>query len=379
MTAMRVTKRTLTGWVLMPQGWRFGELSFSDRLLGFAPDSRRAATGESNPICEDGEVLILPGFIDLHVHGGGGADVMDGGDAMLTVARTHARHGTTAMLATTMTAPTGDIDQALAGVAAFMRSAPADAAAVLGVHLEGPYINAEKLGAQPDYCLPGRLEDIERWTGLAPIRVVTLAPEIAGNMELLLALSQRGVRVQMGHSTASYEQTRQALAHGLSGFTHLFNAMSPLHQRNPGVVGAALAHAEYAELISDLVCVHPGAIRVALRAIPKLYAVTDATAAAGMPDGEYSLGRQRVQKCLGAVRLADGTLAGSALTTDQGFRNLAALPLPLADVSRRMSLFPAEYLGLQSKGRIEAGYDADLVVMDQDLSVDAVYVRGSKV
>lgn len=377
---MSDTVQALSGWVMRPEGWNYGELRFTDRVLGFEPDAGRAVNAGQDPPRASGERLILPGFIDLHVHGGGGADVMDGRDAMKTVARIHAQHGTTAMLATTMTAPTSEIDRAFEGVARYLAEQRSEiGASVLGVHLEGPFINDQKLGAQPDFCVPGDLEAIQRWSAIAPIRVVTLAPEVEGNMALVSALTQRGIRVQMGHSMASYEQGCQALAHGLAGFTHLFNAMSPLHQRGPGIVGAALAHAEYAELITDFITVHPGAVRVALRAIPKLYAVTDATAAAGMPDGEYALGRQRVHKCLGAVRLADGTLAGSALTTDQGFRNLASLPMPLAEASRRMSLYPAQYLGLTSKGRIGTGCDADLVVLDRELNVQAVYVGGRKV
>jgi N-acetylglucosamine-6-phosphate deacetylase len=367
---------SLTGWVLGTQGWRYGLLRFDDSFIRFEADAGRPATGDADPPRVAGEALILPGFIDLHVHGGGGADVMDGGDAMTTIARIHARHGTTAMLATTMTAPTADIDRAFDGVAQCMHDLTTVRAEVLGVHLEGPFISPARLGAQPDYCLPGNLEAIEHWSDRVPIRVVTLAPEMEGNLALVAALSQRGIRVQIGHTTASYEMGCAALASGLSGFTHLFNAMSPLHQRAPGVVGAALAHAEYAELITDFITVQPGAVRVALRCIPKLYAVTDATAAAGMPDGEYALGRQRVHKCLGAVRLADGTLAGSALTTDQGLRNLVSLPMTLAEASRRMSAYPADYLGLRRKGRIDNGYDADCVVLDHALNVTAVYVGG---
>jgi N-acetylglucosamine-6-phosphate deacetylase len=376
---MSQSPQSLTGWILGPEGWRFGTLRFTERLLGFEADASRPASGLADPPAAPGEALVLPGFIDLHVHGGGGADVMDGGDAMLTIAMTHARHGTTSMLATTMTAPTDDIDQAFRGIAQHMAAPSAAAAQVLGVHLEGPYINEQRLGAQPGFCVPGSLEQVLRWSAMAPIRVVTLAPEVEGNLELVGALVQRGIRVQMGHSAASYELACQALQAGLSGFTHLFNAMGAMHQRGPGVVGAALAHAEYAELITDLITVHPGAIRVALRCVPKLYAVTDATAAAGMPDGEYTLGRQRVHKCLGAVRLADGTLAGSALTTDQSLRNLVALPLSLAQASLRLSRYPADYLGLERKGRIAVGCDADLVVLERDLEVQSVYVGGWKV
>jgi N-acetylglucosamine-6-phosphate deacetylase len=158
----------------------------------------------------------------------------------------------------------------------------------------------------------------------------------------------------------------------------MFNAMSPLHHRAPGVSGAALAHAAYAELIPDLLHVHPGAIRVALRAIPGVYAVTDATAASGMPDGDYRLGTQTVRKCGNGVRLADGTLAGSSLTMLQAFRNLVSIGLSLEEASRRTSTVAAAYLGLEDRGRIEPGAVADLVVLGKDLALREVFLRGRK-
>jgi N-acetylglucosamine-6-phosphate deacetylase len=154
---------------------------------------------------------------------------------------------------------------------------------VLGVHLEGPYINPGKIGAQPDFARPLVSDEIRQLDARAPIRLITLAPEVDGNVDVIESLVAAGYQVQLGHSLATYEQSVEALARGARGFTHLFNAMSGMHHREPGVVGAALAHAQYAELIPDLLHVHPGAIRVALRAIPHLYCVSDSTAAAGMP------------------------------------------------------------------------------------------------
>jgi N-acetylglucosamine-6-phosphate deacetylase len=152
--------------------------------------------------------------------------------------------------------------------------------------------------------------------------------------------------------------------------------MSPLHHRNPGLVGAALAHAQHAEFIPDLLHVHPGALRGALRAIPGAYAVTDATAAAGMPEGAYQLGSHRVFHCAGGVRLADGTLAGSALTMDQALRNLVQIGLPLARASAHLSAHPAHYLGLADRGVLQVGAWADLVELDADLALQAVFVEG---
>jgi N-acetylglucosamine-6-phosphate deacetylase len=152
--------------------------------------------------------------------------------------------------------------------------------------------------------------------------------------------------------------------------------MTGLHHREPGMVGAALAHARYSELIPDLLHVHPGAIRAALRAIPRLYCVTDSTAAAGMPDGEYQLGRHTVTKCLGGVRLADGTLAGSTLTMDQALRNLVSIGLDLADAALRVSTYPADYLGLADRGRLAPAAWADMVVLDRRLELKSVIVEG---
>ena len=246
----------------------------------------------------------------------------------------------------------------------------------IGAHLEGPYINPGKLGAQPDHARAANLAEVNRLAGYAPLRLITVAPEIAGHLDLVRALSAAGIRVQIGHTLGSYEDGVAALEHGAAGFTHLFNAMPGLHHRAPGMVGAALAHARYAELIPDLLHVHPGAIRVALRAIPRLYCVTDSTAATGMPDGPYMLGSQRVHKCMGGVRLPDGTLAGSTLTMDQALRNLVGLGLDLADASRRVSTFAADYLGETALGRIGAGCHADFVVLGRDLHIKAVYIEG---
>nr|BFE94538.1 hypothetical protein GCM10020185_50740 [Pseudomonas brassicacearum subsp. brassicacearum] len=322
---------------------------------------------------------LLPGFIDLHVHGGGGKDIMEGAPAFETIARTHVRFGTTALLATTMTAPSEEIASVLKALGEFCEQRPSGSARVLGVHLEGPYINPGKLGAQPNFAHTALMAEVEAYLALAPIRVITIAPEIAGHDALIRALSARGVRMQIGHTLGSYEEGVAALAAGASSFTHLYNAMSPLHHREPGIVGAALAHARYAELIPDLLHVHPGAMRVALRAIPCLYCVTDSTAAAGMPDGEYKLGSHTVTKCLGGVRLADGTLAGSTLTMDQALRNLVKIGLPLAEASQRLSQFPADYLGLPERGRLQPGAWADCVRLDRALNLIDVMVEGEAI
>lgn len=366
----------LHGLVLSPSGFVRGSIEIVDGRIATIEGTATAEQGAR----ETGLPIIVPGFIDLHVHGGGGCDVMDGGEAAAVVARAHARTGTTALLATTMTAPTEDLRHAFSGLAGVAAQPQRDSARVLGVHLEGPYISANRLGAQPDFTRSFRAEELSELNALMPIRLVTLAPEVPGNIEAIAELVTAGIIVQLGHSAATYEEGCAAMKAGARGFTHLYNAMSAMHHRTPGLVGAALAHAMHAEIIPDLLHVHPGAIRAAIRSIAGLYCVTDSTSAAGMPDGEYRLGRQIVNKCMGGVRLADGTLAGSTLTMDQAFRNLVdVIGLDLSEAAARTSSFAAEYLGVNDRGRLEVGRFADFVVLDRDLRVTSVFVEGREI
>ena len=366
---------TIAGYLLTPAGFVRGQM--------VVDADGRIASLQGQPVSE-AEVrdsrapIVLPGFIDLHVHGGGGRDAMEGGDAMAHIAALHLRHGTTALLATTMTAPPDELATAMAALGPFCQTRPAGTARVLGVHLEGPFIHPDRLGAQPDFARPGSMAELLALHALAPIRLITLAPEVPGHLDWIAPLHAAGFVVQIGHSGGSYDEGVAALQAGATGFTHLFNAMSGLHHRAPGMVGAALAHARFAEVIPDLLHVHPGALKVALRAIPGLYCVTDSTAAAGMPDGDYRLGSQRVTKCLGGVRLADGTLAGSTLTMDQALRNLVGLGLTLDDASRRMSTHAADHLGLPDRGRLQPGAWADAVLLDADLQLQQVWVEGER-
>lgn len=365
-----------TGYALLPTGfsnasliWRNGRIEHVDATPVTEAEVRASRAA-----------FAVPGFVDAHVHGGKGFDFMDGAGAAQQIALAHARFGTTALLATTLTAPEPDLARAFADVRTAMDANQAGHAAIVGVHLEGPYINAKKLGAQPDFARSGDALEIGRLHAIAPIRVITLAPELLGHDALIDGLVAQGFKVQIGHSNASYEQAAGALARGASGITHVFNAMSALHHREPGVVGAALAHASHAELIADTIHVHPGAIRVALRCIPQAYCVTDATAATGMADGTYQLGSNAVHKCMGAVRLADGTLAGSALTMDQAFRNLVdVLGLGLAQASALTSTRAARYLGLANRGELVVDAWADLVVFDAELRLQRVVAMGHDV
>jgi N-acetylglucosamine-6-phosphate deacetylase len=366
----------LRGYIATSEGFLDGELSVAGARIA----SLRGAPIDLARVRDGKRPIVLPGFVDLHVHGGGGHDMMDAGSACETIARVHAKHGTTALLATTLTAPREDLTrafQALADVMTEQRSGTTFGARILGAHLEGPYISDGKLGAQPPFARDFDDEELQALHATAPIKLITLAPELPNAGDIIRKLSETGFVVQLGHSEASYEAGREGFEQGARGVTHLFNAMSGMHHRKPGLVGAALAHARYAEIIPDLQHVHEGAIRVAMRSIPCVYCVTDSTAAAGMPDGEYRLGRHVVTKCMGGVRLPDGTLAGSTLTMDEAYRNLVdVLQLDLLAAMRRTSTYACDFLHIADRGRIAEGAYADLVVMDKDLKLQGVYVEG---
>jgi N-acetylglucosamine-6-phosphate deacetylase len=366
----------LNGTILTTAGFVVGAIEIGDdgrinRITGEPIDTARV-----RDVAGD---ILLPGFVDTHVHGGGGRDTMEGAGAVEIIARTHAEFGTTSMLATTMTAPAEDLDRAFAALREACGAPQPKSARVLGVHLEGPYINAAMLGAQPDFARPLMPDELMRLHAVAPIRLITLAPEVASNMQLINELVASGFTVQLGHTAGTFEDATEALSRGAKGFTHLFNAMTGMHHRKPGMVGAALSSAEYAEIIPDLLHVHPAVIRVALRAIPKLFCVTDSTAASGMPDGEYRLGRHTVTKCMGGVRLADGTLAGSTLTMDVALQNLVdTIGLGLDEASRRVSTYAADYLGIADRGRLATGAWADVVQIDRDLKIKGVVLEGRR-
>lgn len=362
-------KSTLHGNILIDQCFHEAQIEFNEKI-----HSIKILGPEKS-----GLLKIIPGFIDLHVHGGGGADVMENGLSAQIIARTHARFGTTSFLATTMTAPFKDLEHSFLAMKNSFSSRGNKESRLLGVHLEGPFISPDKLGAQPKFTRAGTLDEILRLHSIVPIKTITLAPEIFNHLDIIKDLTALNILVQIGHSNGTYEQGLSALNLGAKSFTHLFNAMSSFHHREPGMVGAALAHATHAELIPDLLHVHPGAIKAALRSIPNLYFVTDATSATGMPDGDYKLGSHVVHKCLGGVRLADGTLAGSALTMDQALRNLVGLGMSLAEASKRLSQIPAELIGASDRGIIKENHYSDLIVLNDDLTLNEVYIEGEKI
>jgi N-acetylglucosamine-6-phosphate deacetylase len=340
---------------------------------GDAPGGVQAEVSALGVVVDGRGGVLLPGFIDVHVHGGDGADAMDADpDGLRRMARFHARHGVTSLLPTTWSAPPSELEAAVGAIAASV--GPVDGGAtILGVHLEGPWINPARAGAQdpaairlPDVAEARLLLDIRPGT----VRLVALAPEMAGGAAVIEECVRRGVVVAAGHTEASWEDMKTAVGLGVRQTTHTFNAMGGLGHREPGTAGAALAMPELrCELIADGHHVHAGAMAVLARAKGPggVVLISDAVRAAGLPEGDVDFGGRPGHHCCGAVRLADGTLAGSVLTLDVALRNFAAATgWGWADLALAASGNAAAALGLSTKGRLASGLDADLVLIGED-------------
>lgn len=362
------------GSILTPSGWVAGRVRIAKGRIA-AIEGRILSHGVAVE-----PPFIVPGFIDLHVHGGLGGECMAGESDVRKTLRFHAAHGTVAMTPTTVTAPVEHIESALTDIVNVMGRQQAGEAAALGIHLEGPFINPGRLGAQGPYSRAGDAALALDWAKRFPILVATVAPEIADGFDVIRTLAEHRCHVQVGHTLASLDEVGMAFACGCTGFTHLFNAMSGVHHRDPGVATWALAHGEYAEIICDFNHIHPQVILAARRAIPKLYTVTDASAAAGMPDGEYRLGDRRVFKRGLKVTLGDNvTLASSAITLSDALRNLVSIGVPLAEAVAMAATRPAEYLGLADLGRIAPSARASMVELDGELAVNSVWIDGEAI
>ena len=337
-------------------------------------------------VFDAGGLILLPGFIDIHVHGAMGADVMDGSlEGLREMALFFAKHGVTGFLPTTLTAAHDQTLAALESIKAQMYL-PYTGAEILGAHLEGPYLNIEQSGAQNKSQIrrAARAEAMA-YLDMDVIRLLALAPEFEENHWLIKECVMRGITVSAAHTNATYIQMLEGISNGISQTTHTFNAMTGLHHRDPGVVGAAL-ESDYirCELIADNIHVHPATMNALWRAkgTDRIILISDAIRAAGMPDGMYKLGEYDVKVADGRAMLSTGTsLAGSILTMEQALFNfMLATGQPLEAIWPVASLNPARAIHLaHRKGSIEIGKDADLILVDQDIHVQLTVVGGEVV
>jgi len=329
----------------------------------------------------------VPGFIDVHIHGAGGHDVMEGTDAALrAITRKVSEYGTTSLVATTVTASTDQTLRAVEGIAGYIaqqRETDEPRAEVLGIHLEGPFLNKERRGVHPcEWIQPPSADTLSRFLKAAAgnARILTIAPEVPGAAPCIDAAREAGLVVSMGHTDATYEQARAAMARGARSATHVYNAMRPFSHRDPGVIGAVLTSPEVnAELIADGVHVEEAAMKLLLLAkgAAHITLVSDGLSATGMPDGKYTLWGFEVTVSAGVCRNAEGTLAGSTLTLDRALRNIVALGVSLPDAVRMLTLNPAALLGIEfKKGSLHVGADADILLLDEGLHLTGVWARG---
>ncbi len=351
-------------------------------------DGRIASIGASRPdvdapVVDLAGAWLLPGYVDLHVHGGGGHSVADSLEAMDEAVAFHHGHGTTSTLVSLMTAPEDALHEQLRWAASLVGRGPSARGCVIGSHLEGPFLSARRCGAQneahitaPDPALLARLLA----TAGETLRMVTIAPELDGALPLIESLSEAGVIAAMGHSDATYEEAVAGIRAGVNHATHLFNAMPPLHHRDPGAVAAALEADLTCELINDGRHLHPVIVRLVFELITSPVLVTDAIDATGIGDGQFELGGQEVHVSDGEPRLAaTGSLAGSTLTMDEALRrSVTASGLSIQAASAAASATPARVLGMDREiGSIATGQRADLVVLDDQLQVTAVMADGA--
>jgi N-acetylglucosamine-6-phosphate deacetylase len=335
------------------------------------------------------DATIVPGFVDVHVHGAGGHDVMSSTDeALTTIASTVARHGTTSLVATTVTAPPDETRRSLEGISRYILS-PANRTAnataeIIGIHMEGPFISPTRRGVHPAGAIANpSVTLLDRYLDAAAgtVKILTLAPEIPGALELVERGYAKGLVVALGHTDATYEQARTAIFRGARHAVHVFNAMRPFSHRETGVLGAVLTDPNVtAEVIADGVHVDDPAIRLLLAAkgTDLVLLVSDGTAATGMRDGSYRLGTFDVTVSDGVCRNREGKLAGSTLTLDRAVQHMVRLGVPLIEAIRMATFNPARRVGMEvRKGVLAPGADADLILLTPELKVANVFARGA--
>ena len=328
-------------------------------------------------------LYVSPGFVDVHIHGAGGHDTMDGTfEAINEISKTICKYGTTSFTPTTMTMSADDILKSMISIKK-AKIEGTDGAIVLGAHLEGPFISPSAIGAQnPNYLISPSYENFESMTGDAIDAVVsiTMAPEVEGAKELASILSSKGIRCSMGHTKATYEEAIDGIKHGFCHSTHLFNAMTGFTHREPGVVGATFDSDITTETISDGIHISYPSLRVAYKqkGTDKTLLVTDAMCACGMPDGTYALGGQPVIVKRGAARLENGALAGSILTLNRAIKNLYDnTDYPLYEIVKMASYNGAKYCRVDDrKGQIKENFDADLTIFDENIDVKMTIIGG---
>ncbi len=320
--------------------------------------------------------FIIPGFIDLHCHGANGFDTMDGWESIKKMSNYHLKKGTTSILPTTWTSTFEHTCKALKDFNNFKKNN----SNILGVHLEGPFINPNKLGAQPPRAINPSIDFVKKLQDLAPIKVITIAPELKGMNSFIEEINNFGIKIQFGHSLADYDCCAKLMRKYEIGFTHLYNAMSGNHHRNSGVLAAALDLGSFAEIICDFNHVNETSIKIAKKCIKNLYAVTDSMGATGLENGIYKFfGAEVEKKEKIAVLKNTNSLAGSIVNMHDTFLNLIKIDFSLNDVVKMTSYNAAKYLQNDNLGYIGENKISNILVLDKNLNIKEIYLNGIKI
>ena len=354
--------------------------------LGLEGDRIRSLETGNGPELDAAGKLVLPGFIDIHIHGANGSDFCDGTrDALSVIGKYEAQEGITSFLGTCMATFPDILRKAFTAAGEFIRNPEPDAAVMRGINMEGPFLAKEKKGAQLEECCipfdPDLYEELNEACGNM-IRIFDICPEYEGNMDAIRKISKT-CTVSLAHTTADYELSCAAFDAGATHVTHLFNAMAPYHHRKPGLVGAAIERAREVEIICDGIHLHPSVLRSMFGIFGKddrVCMISDSMRAAGLSDGIYELGGQTVYVKNGKATLADGTIAGAAVCLSEAFRRLVGFGVPLETAVRAATSTPARAAGISDEvGSIAVGKRADLTILNDDLSIHAVVLGGEQI
>lgn len=349
-----------------------------DRIVGISGDKPK----DVSEVHKYDDCILTPGFVDIHTHGGFGIDVTYSSEKDINeLSKILPTTGVTAYIPSTVTDSLQQIEMAIKNINS--ASKIGGGSKILGIHLEGPYLNPLRRGAQSaEYMRKPSLEEFERFYSVSHglVKRITIAPEIEGGIDFIRKVIGRfRVKVSLGHSDATYEQALDAIEAGASIITHIYNGMREYHHREPGIVGAALmAKNVYAEIIADFIHLHPATINLVLKCkgSSKTILVTDATPGAGLKDGIYWLGPRKVIIKDGVARTEDGTLAGSTISMIKAIRNILKIGFPLRETIRMATTTPCNAMGLRGIGKISRGYKADFVIMNKQLEIVEVYIDG---